>query len=532
MSLFFYLMKQSKSTEYQNTLKLFTAASQHLDPTSDQFLAVYCVQQCYLVDVLLDDGDGAQDQTQLLRQYGWKLWDYFVKTSVSQVYRIKDSIPEVFSQEDLVSLFSEMKHQLFLELISLVEDDINEYRDTKLQKDEFYQMTHDPLHPRYFIPRDIEYIDNITKTWLYHDMLLDRFFTNSWGRASLEIFIRDVFEYWSFFLALEETKVKIIHTTIVTREDRLHLYLLIERYVIFSGEYDDIKDWSYQHWSPTIGVCFDYAFKALKMESLGGDTKKHKTQAVHTILQWAVHLYEYGMVDWRDWLLEFAVICLWWFECTSKTIRVHDMVASQITTSWEYNHQCAWLWQMMIYNRPMLRETWFYGSYPDRFTVQEYRYWNRMIQSLEATDFEEARFRHTKLSERHSEFFRCEYHRYILEFWKHYEQYWQAFDAGNKPRAIKCFAKCKDTLHRHRAFVVDQYPVDQITKNLETLEHVDFMILAAQHQIDGTVFDEAAYFATKQQASIKRQTPKTGPNDPCMCGSGIKYKKCCGNPVK
>lgn len=58
------------------------------------------------------------------------------------------------------------------------------------------------------------------------------------------------------------------------------------------------------------------------------------------------------------------------------------------------------------------------------------------------------------------------------------------------------------------------------------------MILAAQHQIDGTVFDEAAYFATKQQASIKRQTPKTGPNDPCMCGSGIKYKKCCGNPVK
>lgn len=164
MSLFFYLMKQSKSTEYQNTLKLFTAASQHLDPTSDQFLAVYCVQQCYLVDVLLDDGDGAQDQTQLLRQYGWKLWDYFVKTSVSQVYRIKDSIPEVFSQEDLVSLFSEMKHQLFLELISLVEDDINEYRDTKLQKDEFYQMTHDPLHPRYFIPRDIEYIDNITKT--------------------------------------------------------------------------------------------------------------------------------------------------------------------------------------------------------------------------------------------------------------------------------------------------------------------------------------------------------------------------------
>ena len=24
---------------------------------------------------------------------------------------------------------------------------------------------------------------------------------------------------------------------------------------------------------------------------------------------------------------------------------------------------------------------------------------------------------------------------------------------------------------------------------------------------------------------------KVGPNDPCPCGSGKKYKKCCGNPA-
>jgi hypothetical protein len=34
--------------------------------------------------------------------------------------------------------------------------------------------------------------------------------------------------------------------------------------------------------------------------------------------------------------------------------------------------------------------------------------------------------------------------------------------------------------------------------------------------------DEAA------PAPIVRQTPKTGRNDPCPCGSGKKYKKCCG----
>jgi preprotein translocase subunit SecA len=27
---------------------------------------------------------------------------------------------------------------------------------------------------------------------------------------------------------------------------------------------------------------------------------------------------------------------------------------------------------------------------------------------------------------------------------------------------------------------------------------------------------------------IKRSTPKVGRNDPCPCGSGKKYKNCCG----
>ena len=29
-------------------------------------------------------------------------------------------------------------------------------------------------------------------------------------------------------------------------------------------------------------------------------------------------------------------------------------------------------------------------------------------------------------------------------------------------------------------------------------------------------------------ATVKREAPKTGRNDPCPCGSGKKYKKCCG----
>ena len=32
----------------------------------------------------------------------------------------------------------------------------------------------------------------------------------------------------------------------------------------------------------------------------------------------------------------------------------------------------------------------------------------------------------------------------------------------------------------------------------------------------------------EQQKPYVRQTPKVGRNDPCRCGSGKKYKQCCG----
>ena len=42
------------------------------------------------------------------------------------------------------------------------------------------------------------------------------------------------------------------------------------------------------------------------------------------------------------------------------------------------------------------------------------------------------------------------------------------------------------------------------------------------------------YFRADREANAgigtapRRTTPKTGRNDPCLCGSGKKYKKCCG----
>ncbi len=34
---------------------------------------------------------------------------------------------------------------------------------------------------------------------------------------------------------------------------------------------------------------------------------------------------------------------------------------------------------------------------------------------------------------------------------------------------------------------------------------------------------------SNREGTFVREIPKVGNNDPCPCGSGIKYKKCCMN---
>jgi uncharacterized protein YecA (UPF0149 family) len=36
---------------------------------------------------------------------------------------------------------------------------------------------------------------------------------------------------------------------------------------------------------------------------------------------------------------------------------------------------------------------------------------------------------------------------------------------------------------------------------------------------------------TARGAIVRRTAPKVGRNDPCPCGSGKKYKKCCGRAI-
>ena len=58
--------------------------------------------------------------------------------------------------------------------------------------------------------------------------------------------------------------------------------------------------------------------------------------------------------------------------------------------------------------------------------------------------------------------------------------------------------------------------------------------MRAQH-VETSAFDAGAYAPDeskggrgRKQETIRRDMPKVGRNDPCSCGSGKKYKKCCG----
>jgi len=52
------------------------------------------------------------------------------------------------------------------------------------------------------------------------------------------------------------------------------------------------------------------------------------------------------------------------------------------------------------------------------------------------------------------------------------------------------------------------------------------------HEVAEFVKTEGRWYFMDGQApkptTIKRQAPKIGRNDPCACGSGKKFKKCCG----
>jgi preprotein translocase subunit SecA len=70
-------------------------------------------------------------------------------------------------------------------------------------------------------------------------------------------------------------------------------------------------------------------------------------------------------------------------------------------------------------------------------------------------------------------------------------------------------------------------------KARETVEQPKQENLVANHggmnQLEGR--DRAPVVESRQAQTVVRTNPKIGRNDPCPCGSGKKYKNCCGRNI-
>ena len=64
-------------------------------------------------------------------------------------------------------------------------------------------------------------------------------------------------------------------------------------------------------------------------------------------------------------------------------------------------------------------------------------------------------------------------------------------------------------------------------KEEETFIHEDYSALKAG-PAKPNIPEAMPDTRPSRDETYKRETPKVGRNEPCPCGSGLKYKKCCG----
>jgi len=86
------------------------------------------------------------------------------------------------------------------------------------------------------------------------------------------------------------------------------------------------------------------------------------------------------------------------------------------------------------------------------------------------------------------------------------------------------FDMFQDLMNRLDADIVEKLYTVQLARE-EDVERLEQRQQQRQAKVMMTHGSEPAAAVAE---TVKREAPKVGRNDPCVCGSGKKYKKCCG----
>jgi preprotein translocase subunit SecA len=86
--------------------------------------------------------------------------------------------------------------------------------------------------------------------------------------------------------------------------------------------------------------------------------------------------------------------------------------------------------------------------------------------------------------------------------------------------------------YKREGFELFQDMLFRIKENtLKALCHLRIETRVEEDEFKHKEQEDLQYAGGEEQPKkqpIRRKTPKIGRNDPCPCGSGKKYKKCCG----
>jgi len=499
----------------------------HNDPV--QF-PLYCYIQCLKADMILiredhdtDTDKEIADADARLDTYWWDLWEYFVSTPLKKVKERHKLLPHEFKVDDLVLYFSSMKNQLHLDLAMLIEDELCDERDAMLDADEHVQKAIDALNhgPQNNERKNIlgRFIDS--KKWeIYKRLLLRDYFTNKTWKKSLDHFVGCIQEERSFFQALWKTQSKTLTQTVTTWRDRFRLYQLIERWIAFSPSYNFEGEWN-----SILRGTIDYGVKMLKLD-IYQPNQVHIESLLKILIQRIMIRYTSSWHEDRfNWIIEYCILCLAPFIASHKKFILGGEYEDQnISLSSDHAELLRQLWDIVIYDRPPLDEYGFYGNYPWRFTMEEWRQWNRATELLANSDIDDF-LREFKKLRHHKEFFRYQFNLRSSEIGQLIYQSIGALTVKELQQSQQYLDIAKEKNNQLREYIVHAYPVWQKKSGLEKISRAEQQILHQQAKIDGTNLDKKTFLTSEEQQATSWK--KIGRNELCPCGSNQKYKKCC-----
>ncbi len=112
-----------------------------------------------------------------------------------------------------------------------------------------------------------------------------------------------------------------------------------------------------------------------------------------------------------------------------------------------------------------------------------------------------------------------------------YKEEWQIYENMVDEKFIIDAQLSESDTHNHSSYTLDEYvTMFYWLQYAATISDMSYLEISGRTMKPMANLNRPSLFIPVD-SNKKKVTKKTGRNDPCICGSGKKYKRCCGIPV-